>query len=83
MKPGDTAPPMALGQNWMVYRIVTKEEPNPADFDKQKKALSEQLLQTKRNVGFEAFKTALEARLKQEGKVKITPEKLSGFGRLT
>jgi peptidyl-prolyl cis-trans isomerase D len=83
MKPGDTAPPMALGQNWMVCRIVTKEEPNPADFDKQKKALSEQLLQTKRNVGFEAFKTALEARLKEEGKVKIMPEKLSGFGRLT
>jgi peptidyl-prolyl cis-trans isomerase D len=83
MKPGDAALPLPLGANWMVYRLVSKDAPNPADFDKQKKTLSEQLLQTKRNVAFEAFKTALEARLKQEGKVKLMPEKLSGFGRLT
>jgi hypothetical protein len=31
-------------------------------------------------VAFEAFKTALEARLKQEGKVKLMPEKMGGFG---
>jgi peptidyl-prolyl cis-trans isomerase D len=83
MKPGDAAAPLALGQNWMVYRVVSKDEPNPADFDKQKKALSEQLLQSKRSVAFEAFKTSLETRLKQEGKVRVMPDKLAGFGRLT
>jgi hypothetical protein len=44
--------------------------------------LAEQLLQSKRNVAFEAFKTSLETRLKQEGKVKLMPEKLGGFGNL-
>jgi peptidyl-prolyl cis-trans isomerase D len=82
MKPGDVGAPMSLGMNWMVYRVETKEEPNPNDFEKQKKNLAEQLLQTKRSVAFEAFKTALEARLKQEGKVKLMPEKMGGFGSL-
>lgn len=83
MKTGDMGTPLSLGANWMVYRVDAKEEPNPADFDKQKKTLADQLLQTKRNVAYEAFKTALESRLKQEGKVKLMPDKLAGFGSLT
>lgn len=83
MKPGDVGSPLSLGANWMVYRLDSKDEPNPADFDKQKKALADQLLQTKRNVAYEAFKTALESRLKQEGKVKLMPDKLAGFGSLS
>jgi peptidyl-prolyl cis-trans isomerase D len=82
MKPGDVGAPMSLGANWMVYRVASKEEPNPADFDKQKKGIEEQLLQSKRSVAFEAFKNVLETKLKQEGKVKLMPEKLSGFGNL-
>jgi len=82
MKAGDVGAPLSLGSNWMVYRVEAKDEPNPADFDKQKKSLEEQLLQSKRNVAFEAFKTALEAKLKAEGKVKIMNDKLAGFGSL-
>jgi hypothetical protein len=83
MKPGDLGVPLSLGANWMVYRVDSKDEPNPDDFEKQKKALTGQLLQTKRTVAFEAFKTALENRLKQEGKVKLMPDKLAGFGSLS
>ncbi|HSY31449.1 MAG TPA: peptidylprolyl isomerase [Verrucomicrobiae bacterium] len=80
MKPGDVGTPMSLGSSWMVYRVETKEEPNPSDFEKQKKTLTEQLLQTKRSVAYEAFKTALDNRLKQEGKVKLMTDKMVGFG---
>jgi peptidyl-prolyl cis-trans isomerase D len=83
LKPGDVAPPLSLGTTWMVYRVVEKQEPNPADFDKQKKDLSEQVLQSKRSTAFEAFRTALETRLKQEGKLKIMPDKLKSFGDLS
>jgi len=83
MKPGDVGPPLNLGSSWFVYRILEKQEPNPADFEKQKKDLTDQVLQTKRNLAFEAFRTALEARLKQEGKLRIMTEKLKGFGNLT
>jgi peptidyl-prolyl cis-trans isomerase D len=83
MKPGEVGPPLNLGSSWFVYRILEKQEPNPADFEKQKKDLTDQVLQTKRNLAFEAFRTALEARLKQEGKLRIMTEKLKGFGNLT
>jgi len=80
MKPGDVASPLSLGSNWFVYRVVDKQEPNPADFDKQKKDLTEQVLQSKRSLAFEAFRSALESRLKQEGKLQIYQDKLKTFG---
>ncbi len=79
MKPGDVGAPLNLGASWLVYRVDEKQEPNPADFDKQKKDLSDQVLQTKRSMAFEAFRTALEARLVQEGKLRVMNEKLKGF----
>jgi peptidyl-prolyl cis-trans isomerase D len=80
LKAGDVASPLSLGQNWLVYRVAEKTEANPADFEKQKKQLTEELLQSKRSLAFEAFQTALDNRLKQEGKLKLMPEKLKGFG---
>ncbi len=82
MKSGEVGAPLNLGSNWLVYRVAEKEVPNPADFEKQKKDLTEQVLQTKRNMAFEAFRTALEARLKQEGKLQIMPDRLKAFGDL-
>jgi len=82
MKSGEVGAPLNLGSNWLVYRVAKKEEPNPADFEKQKKDLTEQVLQTKRNMAFEAFRAALEARLKQEGKLQIMPDRLKAFGDL-
>jgi hypothetical protein len=83
MKTGDISPAQNLGSNWLIYRVESKTEPNPADFDKQKKDLADQVLNEKRGLAYEAFRTALEQRLKQEGKLKIMPEKLRGFGDLT
>ena len=83
MKPGDVGPPLNLGTSWFVYRVAEKQEPNPADFDKQKKDLTDQVLQTKRNLAFEAFRASLETRLKREGKLRIMSEKLKGFGDLS
>jgi hypothetical protein len=38
------------------------------------------VLQNKRSIAFEAFRTALEERLKKEGKLQMMPEKLKTFG---
>jgi peptidyl-prolyl cis-trans isomerase D len=83
MKSGDVGQPLNLGTSWFVYRVSDKQEPNPGDFDKQKKDLTDQVLQTKRNLAFEAFRASLEARLKQEGKLRIMSDKLKGFGSLS
>lgn len=77
---GGVGAPLNLGLNWLVYRVAEKQEPNAADFEKQKRELTETVLQSKRSLAYEAFKTSLEARLKQEGKLKLMPEKLQSFG---
>jgi peptidyl-prolyl cis-trans isomerase D len=79
-KSGDVGAPLNIGANWFVYRIAEKQEPNPADFEKQKKELTDQVLQAKRSLAFEAFRTSLETRLRQEGKLQIMSDKLKGFG---
>jgi hypothetical protein len=48
-----------------------------ADFEKQKKDLTEQVLNEKRGLAYEAFRSGLEERLKQEGKLKFYNEKLT------
>jgi len=82
LKTGDVPAPLSLGQSWLVYRVAEKTESNPADFNKQKKQLTEELLQSKRSLAFEAFRTSLDTRLKQEGKLKLMPERLKSFGTL-
>jgi peptidyl-prolyl cis-trans isomerase D len=82
LKQGDVSTPLNLGANWLVYQVVEKEVPNPADFEKQKKALTEDVLQNKRGLAFEAFRTALEERLKKDGTLKLYQDKLKSFGSL-
>jgi len=80
LKAGEVGAPQSVGPNWLVYRVAAKSEANLEDFEKQKKELTNQVLQEKRELAFEAFRTALDARMKKEGKLKIMPEKLQGFG---
>jgi peptidyl-prolyl cis-trans isomerase D len=80
LKPGDVGTPVLMGASWFVYQVAEKVEPNPADFEKQKKNITDTLLQSKRDLAFAAFQTSLEERLKQEGKLKLMPEKMRSFG---
>ena len=83
LKTGDVGSPLTLGSNWVVYQVVEKDEANPADLEKQKKTITDNLLQSKRSLAFEAFHTALEERMKKDGTLKLMPEKMRGFGDLT
>jgi peptidyl-prolyl cis-trans isomerase D len=76
LKPGQSAAPLNLGSNWIVYQVAEKTEADPADFDKQKKTITDSLLQEKRTLAFDSFRAALEDRLKKDGTVKLTPDKL-------
>lgn len=80
LKTGEVAAPVNLGQNWVIFALVSKTEANPADFEKQRRTITDNLLQSKRALVFEAFRTALEERMKSEGKLKLMPEKMRGFG---
>ena len=80
LKVGDVGAPLNLGANWFVYQVAEKQESNPSDFEKQKKEITDSLLQTKRSVAFDSFRTALDERLKKEGKLKMMTDKLKNFG---
>jgi len=80
LKQGEVGSPMEIASSWFAYQVAEKVEPNPADFEAQKKTITDTLLQQKRNLAFEAFRTSLEERLKQEGKLKLMPQKIRNFG---
>ena len=82
LKAGEVGSPVALGQNWVVYQVVEKTEANPADLEKQKKTIADSLVQSKRALAFDAFRAALEERMKKEGTLKLMPDKMRGFGDL-
>jgi hypothetical protein len=84
MKAGQSSPPLAADStNWVVFRVMDRLEPNPDDFAKQSKELQETVLERKRELAFEAFRAGLEARLRQEGKLKLRPDLMtSNFGKM-
>jgi peptidyl-prolyl cis-trans isomerase D len=82
LKQGEVGAPLQASGSWVAYQVVEKVEPNPADLEKQKKTITDTLLQSKRSMAFEAFRASLEERLKQEGKLKLMPEKMRNFGSL-
>ena len=83
LKQGEVGAPMQIASSsWLAYQVVEKDEPNPADFEQQKKTITDTLLQEKRNMAFEAFQKALEDRLTKEGKLKMMPEKMRNYGSL-
>ena len=82
LKSGEVGSPLALGSNWVVYLLVEKTEANPADFEKQKKTIADTLVQSKRALAFDAFRAAMEERMKKDGTLKLMPDKMRGFGDL-
>ncbi len=71
---GQTGSPIQSGENWVVFRTLSHEVPDPADLAKQASDLRQELLQTKQNAAFEAFHTSLVNRLTQEGKLTINTD---------
>ncbi len=66
---GKTGDPIAIGDNWLVYRVAEHTQPNWADFDKGKSAIEQDLLNSKRQMAFDAFRTELQDRMRKEGKL--------------
>ena len=76
MPVGQTGDPLPVGPNWVVYRVAEHNPVSQDDFEKQKDKMEEQVLQQKRQVAYDLFKSALRTRLQQEGKLKINQDNL-------
>lgn len=77
MKVGEvTKEPVKIGDNWYVVGITKREEANSDDFAKQRSALLEGMLATKRSAIFSDYLAATKQKLESNGSIKIYKEAL-------
>lgn len=77
LQPSQTGGPTLIEGNWVVYQVVSLEPANPADFAAQQTGIRQQLLQTRQNAAFEAFRTSLLDKLRKEGKLTINSDQMN------
>lgn len=80
---GNAAPAFFLGSNWVVYRVVDHQQAVPEDIAKQSKEIEQQLLQSKEQIAYEAFRESLKERMTREGKLRINQDALKRFTGLS
>ena len=81
MPVGQSSPAAQVGGNWLVYRIVSHQPVNPEDLAAQSAQIKDQLTQAKQAAAFDAFRTALEDRLKKEGKLNVNDDAMKRLSR--
>jgi len=77
---GHASPAVPIANNWLVYRVVERQEPNPDDLARQTTQIRQQLVSAKQLLSFEAFQDSLRKRLVREGKLKINDQELRRLG---
>ncbi len=76
-KPGEIAGPVAAGNNnAIVFSLLEKQEPTPAEFEVQKDQIRQAVLNRKRQELLEVYITSLRDRMQKEGKIKINQKEL-------
>jgi len=76
LAPGQAGDAVFLGANWVVFRVTERQAPNLADLPTQRQEITQQMLQSRREMAYEAFRTSLETRLRSEGKLEFNDENL-------
>jgi peptidyl-prolyl cis-trans isomerase D len=83
MPVGQISDAKLLAGNWLVYRVTAHEAVNEGELSAQSDQIKQQLLQSKQGAAFDAFRTALEDRLKKEGKLVISADAMKRLTRST
>jgi peptidyl-prolyl cis-trans isomerase D len=73
---GQTGDPLLLGTNWVIFRALEHQAANTDDLSKQRQDITQQMLQTRRQMAYEAFRSSLENRLKTERKLTYNDENM-------
>ena len=69
--------------NWLVFRVAAHQPVDDKELILQADQIRQQLLQAKQSAAFDAFRTALEDRLKKEGKLIINADAMKRLTRST
>lgn len=81
MPVGQTSDAKQIAGNWLVYRVTAHEAVNEGELTAQSDQIKQQLLQSKQGAAFDAFRTALEDRLRKEGKLVINADAMKRLTR--
>ena len=76
MKPGEISGPINTGTSGAVLSLLDRQAPSPADFQKQKDQIREQVLQQKRNQLLELFVSNLREQMEKSGKIQVNQQVL-------
>ncbi len=77
MKPGEISGPLPAGANGVVVQLIDKQEPSPAEFDKQKDQIRASVLDRKRSEVMELWASNLRDKLEKDGKIKINQKEMA------
>ena len=78
LKSGEvTKSPLKVGENLVVLGVADRHEADLAEFAKQREQLTQSMLSSKQNQVYEDYISAVQQRMKQEGKIKVYTEVLT------
>jgi len=80
MKNGETTKtPVKVGDNFVVLGVTNRHEADLAEFAKQREQLTQTMLSGKQSQVYEDYISAVQQRMKQDGKIKIYTDVLNGL----
>ena len=80
LKAGEvTKVPVRVGENWVVLGISNRKNADLAAFASERNGLMTTMLESRKNQVFEDYVAAAQQRMKQDGKIKIYQDVLSGL----
>jgi peptidyl-prolyl cis-trans isomerase D len=80
LKTGEvTKSPLKVGENLVVLGVADRHEADLAEFSKQREQLTQTMLSARQSQVYEDYISAVQQRMKQEGKIKLYPEVLASL----
>ncbi len=74
MKPGEVSGPINAGRNGIVFTVLERQEPNPAELAGNQDRIRDTLLQKKREEVLEIFTSNLQTEMQKAGKIRYNKE---------
>ena len=71
--------PLKVGDTFVVLGVTNRHEPDLAEFAKQREQLTQTMLSGKQNQVYEDYISAVQQRMKQDGKIKVYADVLASL----
>ncbi|HEU5400552.1 MAG TPA: peptidyl-prolyl cis-trans isomerase, partial [Terriglobales bacterium] len=83
MKPGEISGPVQAGANGVVFALVDKQEPSPAEFAQKEDQVHQEVLQRKQQEAIGVYISSLRDKMQKDGKIRINEQQLKRMAAAT